>query len=99
MTVKLTRFRPDSRGIQKLLTAPGVEADIGARALRIAAQVEAAGIQVERGRQRKDIPVTVTVTSGGSRARARVILDHPAGQAVEAKYGILAASVDAAGDA
>jgi NADH dehydrogenase FAD-containing subunit len=99
MTVKLTRFRPNSRGIQKLLTAPGVEADIGARALRIAAQVEAAGIQVERGRQRKDIPVTVTVTSGGSRARARVILDHPAGRAVEAKYGILAASVDAAGNA
>jgi hypothetical protein len=99
MTVKLTRFRPDSRGIQELLVAEGVVADIGARALRIADQVEAAGIQVERGKDRKDIPVTVTVTSSGSRARARVILDHPAGLAVEAKYGILAASVDAAGNA
>jgi hypothetical protein len=99
MTVKLTRFRPDSRGSQKLLVAEGVEADVGARALRIADQVEAAGIKVERGKARQDIPVTVTVTATGSRARARVILDHPAGQAVEAKYGILAASVDAAGDA
>lgn len=96
MSVRLTRFAPNSAGIAKLLTLEAVEADLGARALKVADAVEAAGIKVERGKQRKDIPVTVTLASGASRARARVILDHPAGLAVEAKYGILAASIDAA---
>jgi len=96
MSVRLTRFQPKTRGIAKLLTLPELEKDIGERALRIADAVEAAGIQVERGKSRKDIPVTVTIATSPERVRARVILDHPAGQAVEAKYGILAASIDAA---
>jgi hypothetical protein len=42
--------------------------------------------------------VTVDVRAGHGRARARVILAHPAGLAVEAKHGILTASIDAARD-
>lgn len=96
--IRMTGFREKSRGIAKLLTLPGVEADISRRGLAVADAVEAAGIKVERGKQRKDIPVTVTIATSAERARVRVILDHPAGQAVEAKYGILAASIDAARD-
>lgn len=96
MSVRLTRFVPKTKGIAKLLTLEGVEADISRRGLAVADAVEAAGIKVERGNSRKDIPVTVTIATSSERSRVRVILDHPAGQAVEAKYGILAASVDAA---
>ena len=96
--MKLTRLNVKTTGIRRLLSSPGVEADLGERALRVADEVEAAGIRVEGAPGRIDLPVTVTVATGGKRARARVILDHPAGQAVEAKHGILAASIDAAGD-
>jgi hypothetical protein len=95
---KLTRLNVKTTGIRKLLSLPLVEADVGARGLRIADAVEAAGIRVEGRPGRIDLPVTVTTTNTGKRARARVILDHPAGQAVEAKHGILAASLDAGGD-
>ena len=98
MSVRLTRFRFNHRGLQQILTSQAMQDDVGDRASRMADQVEAAGIRVEGEPGRLDLPVTVTVTAGDSRARARVILDHAAGQAVEAKHGLLAAAVDAARD-
>lgn len=95
---ELTRLNIKTTGIRKLLSLPGVEADIGARALRVADAVEANGQKVEGRPGKVDLPVTVTLTKDGKRARARVILDHPAGQAVEAKHGYLAAAIDAGGD-
>lgn len=94
---ELARLAVKTSGVKKLLSLPGVEADVGRRALRVADQVEAYGQRVEGKPGRIDLPVTVTVTTTG-RARARVILDHPAGQAVEAKHGLLASAIDAAGD-
>lgn len=98
MTIKLQRLRIDRKGLRKLLTSERMQAHLGERAGAMAEQVEAAGIRVEGQPGRIALPVTVTVTGRGNRARARVILDHPAGAAVEAKHGVLAASVDAAGD-
>jgi len=95
---EMTRLSIKSTGIRKLLSLPGVEADLGARGLRMADTVEANGQKVEGRPGKVDLPVTVTVTNTGKRARARVIIDHPSGQAVEAKHGYLAAALDAAGD-
>lgn len=98
MSVRLQRFRFNHRALKAILTSERMQEHLGARALRIADQVEAAGIRVEGRPGRIDLPVTVTVTADRNRARARVILDHPAGKAVEAKHGVLAAAVDAGRD-
>lgn len=98
MSVRLRRLRINYKGLTTLLTSEAMQEHLGDRALKMADAVEAAGIRVEGEPGRIDLPVTVTVTGSGRRARARVILDHPAGQAVEAKHGLLAASVDAARD-
>ena len=97
-TVKLRRFRFRYEGLRELLTSQEAQDDVGARALKMADEIEAAGVRVEGKPGRIPIPVTVTVTAGTSRARARVILDHPAGAAVEAKHGLLAGALDAGGD-
>jgi hypothetical protein len=98
MKLKLQRFRPDSAGIRELLSTKELETHLGERGLRIADSVEAAGIRVEGRPGKIDLPVTVTVTGAPGRARARVILDHPAGQAVEAKHGVLSVALDAGRD-
>jgi hypothetical protein len=95
---RLTRLTVKSTGIRQLLSLPLVEADLGERALRMADAVEANGQMVEGRPGKIPLPVTVTIASDHKRARARVILDHPSGQAVEAKHGYLAASLDAGGD-
>ncbi len=95
---KLTRLNVKTRGIRELLSLPGVEKDLGERALEVADAVEANNQKVEGRPGQIDLPVTVTLVNDGKRARARVILDHPSGQAVEAKHAYLAAAIDAAGD-
>jgi ribosomal protein L11 len=98
MTVKLTRLNVKTTGIRKLLSLPGVQEDLGARGLRVADAVEANGQKVEGRPGKIDLPVTVTIASDNKRARVKVIIDHPSGQAVEAKHGYLAAAIDAGGD-
>lgn len=97
MTVRVT-VRVKTTKVKELLKGEALEELLGAKALAVADQVEAAGIRVEGVPGRIPLPVTVTVTSGESRSRARVILDHPSGLAVEAKHGVLTASLDAARD-
>lgn len=96
MTIKVERVRVHRRAIRDLLRSEGVQEVLGRKALAVADEVEAAGIRVEGVPGRIALPVTVTVVAGSERARARVILDHPAGLAVEAKHGILTSSIDAA---
>jgi len=96
MTIRVTRVRLSRPGMRELLRSKGVQADLTRRALAVADQVEAAGIRVEGKPGRIPLPVTVDVSVGPERARARVILDHPSGTAVEAKHGILTSSIDAA---
>lgn len=99
MSIKVTRVRLKRRGMRDLLRSDAVQAMLARKAEAVAEQVEAAGIRVDGEPGRIPLPVTVDVAAGSERARARVILDHPAGIAVEAKHGILTASIDAARDA
>jgi hypothetical protein len=98
MTVKVTRVNVKTAKVRRLLAQPGVVADIRARGERVKAAAESAGIRVEGIPGRIDLPVTLKVNRKRRRARARVILDHPSGQAVEAKHGLLAGAIDAARD-
>lgn len=99
MTIKVTRVKLNRRGMRELLRSEGVQAVLGRKAAAVADQVEAAGIRVDGTPGRVPVPVAVEVGAGEQRARARVILDHPAGAAVESKHGILTSSIDAARDA
>lgn len=99
MAIKVGRIRLNRRGMRNLLRSEDVQEMLGRKAFAVAEQVEAAGIRVEGVPGRIPLPVTVSVAAGQERARASVILDHPAGIAVEAKHGILTASIDAARDA
>jgi len=99
MTIKVERVRVNRRGMRDLLRSEDMQEMLGRKALAVADAVEAAGIRVEGVPGRVALPVTVSVLVSAERARARVILDHPAGIAVEAKHGILTSSIDAARDA
>ncbi|MEU7771226.1 hypothetical protein AB0C44_07860 [Micromonospora taraxaci] len=99
MSIKVTRVKLNRRGMRNLLRSEGVQAVLARKAAAVAEQVEAAGIRVDGVPGKVALPVAVDVVAGVERARARVILDHPAGIAVEAKHGILTSSIDAARDA
>lgn len=99
MSIKVTRVKLHRRGMRDLLRSEDVQEMLGRKASAVAAQVEAAGIRVDGTPGRVPLPVTVEVGAAQERARAVVILDHPAGAAVEAKHGILTASIDTARDA
>lgn len=99
MSIRVTRVKLNRRGMRDLLRSGGVQAVLGRKAAAVAEQVEAAGIRVDGTPGQVPLPVTVDVGAGEQRARARVVLDHPAGLAVEAKHGVLTSSIDAARDA
>lgn len=96
MTIKVERVTINRQALREIMRSEGMQELLGRKGLAVADRVEAAGIRVEGVPGRIPLPVTVTVHPGRSRARARVILDHPAGLAVEAKHRILGSSVDAA---
>ncbi len=99
MSIKVTRVKLNRRGMRNLLRSEAVQAVLARKAAAVAEQVEAAGIRVDGVPGKVALPVTVETGAGTGRARSRVILDHPGGAAVEAKHGILTASIDAARDA
>lgn len=99
------RIELNRDGIREMLNFVGVEADLSARAERVAATVNATYPDVEGGRNRdprhelpgSDVPIAVASVRGrGVRARARVTALHPSAPAVEAKYGIMGAALDSA---
>lgn len=103
MRISKVRIALNSAGIIEMLNFVGVEGDLGARAERIAAQVNATYPAVEHRRPwgpdlpGSEVPIaTASVRGRGVRARARVTVMHPSATAVEAKYGILGAALDAA---
>ena len=98
MTIKVRRVRLNRRGVREMLNSEGVQGVLRRKAEAVAAQVEAAGIRVDGIPGRIELPVRVTVAAGRGRARARVVLNHPAGLAVEAKHAVLVRSLDAARD-
>ncbi|MEV1331126.1 hypothetical protein AB0J20_16290 [Micromonospora costi] len=89
-------MRLDRRGMRALLRSDEVQQMLARKAEAVAEQVEASGIRVDGKPGRVALPVTVETSAGEGRARSRVILDHPAGAAVEAKHGVLTSSIDAA---
>lgn len=96
MTIKVTRVRLNRRGMRDLLTREETQQMLAGKAEAVAAAVQAAGIRVEGTPGGVALPVTVVTSAGESRARSRVILDHPSGLAVEAKHGVLTANIDVA---
>lgn len=102
---KTGRVRIDlnSEGIRELLKSDGVADEIQRRAELVAAH--ATGLYSahlvgsrEAGENMPDetIKAEVFMGEGAVRARARVVAEHPAAPAVEAKYRVLGASMDAA---
>lgn len=96
MTVRVTGVKLNRSGMRDLLRSEGVQAMLGRRAERVADVVRSAGIRVEGVPGKTELPVEVDIRAGKNRARATVAIDHPAGLAVEAKHGVLTASIDAA---
>jgi hypothetical protein len=96
VTIKVQRVRLNRRGMRDLLRSEGVQQMLARKAQAVAEQVETAGIRVEGIPGRIPLPVTVVVAVGEERARSRVVLDHPAGLAVESKHALLAGAIDAA---
>lgn len=90
------RIKLNRKGVGEVLHSANVEGELHYRGLRIAEAVEAANIRVDGDPGKEKIPVTVTTSGRGTRSRTYVTLDHPSGAAVEAKHGILVASIDAA---
>lgn len=81
----VVRFEHNPKGIGQLLRSQGVRDHLGVRAERMGDYVRAG----------TDLPVLVEDRTG-SRARWRVIIDHPGAKALEAKKRLLGRSVDAA---
>lgn len=86
------RIELNGPGIRELLRSEGVQAMLMERGGKVAKAVESLALKVG-----DDEPLPVAVVSGrGRRARANVVVDHPAALAVEAKHRALVGSLDAA---
>lgn len=87
-------------GIAAIAKGPEMQALVASAAEKIAANVRSQGITVgdtTPGTSSEiDLPVEVE-TSVGKRARAAVVLAHPAGAAVQAKHGALTRAAAAEG--
>ena len=79
------KVRLDSRGIESLLKGATMQRAVKLKAEQVRARIIGMGHTVADGQ-----PLPVEVFAGVSdRARATVALAHPAGEAVQAKYGSL----------
>lgn len=86
------RVQLNDIGMRELLLSPGVEADLAARAGRVAAAAAESGHQPHSG----TVYYRTATSRGRNRARALVIADHPGAQGLEAKYRTLGTAMDAA---
>ena len=81
------------------LKGPLMQRAIQVKTEQIARNVRALGIKVgdrDGGRHEYDLPVNAEVTVT-DRARGRVTINHPAGEAVQAKHGALTKAASEAG--
>ncbi|HET7666544.1 MAG TPA: hypothetical protein VFK56_10840 [Mycobacterium sp.] len=94
----MTVFHRDSAGFAEILKSAGAQRAVTDLAEQVAKSVENQGIQVGAmsGGGQVEIPVE-TSTIITDRAHASVTLAHPAGLAVEAKYGALTKAAADAG--
>ncbi len=86
------RIELDSPGIAALLRSDEVQALMERTAEDVAVRARSRGVMVEG--EPGDVPVPVTVVPArGRRARALVMIDHPAGEDVESKHRLLGGSL------
>lgn len=98
------RLELNGPGIRELLLSDGVAADIHDRADRVAAAANQRYETIDVGARDSGQPpgetthikAKVEKGAGKNRARARVVAEHPAARAVEAKHRVLGQSMDAA---
>jgi hypothetical protein len=97
------RLELNSPGIREMLKSDDVANDIERRAQAVAAAARARYDSISVGEREAGqgggehhIPVSVHMGSGTTRARARIVADHPAALHVEAKHRVLGHSIDAA---
>ena len=91
--------RLNHAGIAALLKSPELHKVVNAEAEKVADNVRSQGIKVgdvDGGKHERELPVKVDPQTS-DRARARVILAHPAGLAVQAKHGALSKAAAAEG--
>lgn len=93
------RVKLNSREIAARLKDEDVRKEVRSIAEQIKDYVEAQNIGVgDRDGGRHEYPLPVKIDSQTTdRAREVVVLNHPAGQAVEAKHGVLVRGASAAG--
>lgn len=93
------KIRLDSKGIAQILTSTAMHRAVHEAAERVADNVRGQGIKVgdrDGGPRERDLPVKVEMTTT-DRAKGRVTIAHPAGQAVQAKHGALTKAAREAG--
>lgn len=97
MAVSSVRFELERGGVGELLASSEMQKLLDAKANAVADAARARGVMVEG--DQVALPVKAESRPTSTRARARVVLDHPAGLAVEAKHRLLVGSLDAARNA
>ena len=105
------RIDLNGEGIRELLISDGVSSEIEGRAEKVSENANtryaAIGVGVRDAKgddpvdssdseESTNISTSVHMGTGKTRARARVVADHPAARAVEAKHRVLGQSMDAA---
>src|SRR5690349_21314040 len=93
------KVRLNHAGIAALLKSPDLHKLVNDTADRVADNVRSQGIKVgdvDGGPLERELPVRV-VPQTTDRARAQVVLAHPAGLAVQAKHGALTKAAAAEG--
>ncbi len=80
-------------GMGQLLTSETMQRLVESVAEEVAERAHGRGVMVEGEPGDVPIPVTVQSAKGRTRARALVVLDHPAGEAVESQHRLLGGSL------
>jgi hypothetical protein len=83
------RLELNSPGIRALLTDPQMRKAMEEMAEEVARRARGRGIMVDGEPGEVPLPIAVVPAHGRTRARALVVIDHPAGVAVEAKDRVL----------
>jgi len=91
-------FHPSSAGYEEILKSAGARSAVKAAASSVADNLRSQGITVGdfHGGGEIELPVTIEDQTT-DRAREVVTIAHPAGMAVQAKYGAITKAASAAG--
>ncbi|GAA2658082.1 MULTISPECIES: hypothetical protein [Actinosynnema] len=87
-------FRVDSDGVRELLLSTGFATAVHEVVEQVAATARGAARRVTSG---ESLPVEVFDDPGRDRVGTTVAVPHPAGMGMEARYGLLKRSAEAAG--